>query len=247
MAWVCLPVCNAGQCEEPAIESALWPLDWKCQGLVLHQNCQAPRVAPICRVCSDSGGKDLIFSFTAGKTEENRLESVMDSHIPNFSQELLLPVTESSQKGRAEAVHQSPPYKLSKRQRAPFGGAPTREPTAGHGSRLPASVGDKMWLQGMKSACCFLLEVLPAEKELQQRLSLSHLHPLGLSFSHLPFWPFVLPASLFVGWVPAELFTRLAELSSSKSRRVNPTWDSSREEEGEEVAFVCVWLGGADT
>jgi len=30
-------------------------------------------------------GKDLIFSITAGKTEENRFESVIDSQVPSFS------------------------------------------------------------------------------------------------------------------------------------------------------------------
>lgn len=63
-----------------------------------------------------------------------------------------------------------------------------------------------------------------------------------LSFFYLHVWPFVLPACLFVGWVLAELFTSLTELSSSKSRRVNPTWDSSSKRGGLKKWDVRIWV-----
>lgn len=157
------------------------------------------------------GGKDLIFFFTAGKTEENRLESLIDSHIPSFSQELLLPITESSQKGRAEAVHQSPPYKLSKRQRAPYGGAPTSEPTAGHSSRLPASVGDKSVTAGNeeeRAASCLksCLQKRSSGKGYRSpicTLLVSH-SPISLS-GHLCCLPVCLLAECLLNYLPGWL------------------------------------------
>lgn len=87
-AWVCLPVCYTGWYEEPHVEIALWPLDWKCQGLAFHQkNCWAPSVALVCWACWDPSGEGFSSSFLQlGKQRPKQTwVNDADSHMPSSS------------------------------------------------------------------------------------------------------------------------------------------------------------------